>query len=475
MKRFLLAKFCLAFLLFGVVSFVFTATFASARLEKQLKQLKSEDLYHAAVNLAADTDIRYLGSANTDSIYRMLSTVADLENADIWLMNSSGEIVIDTSSDGSSESPVAVPGFDPTAWGTSYYRTGNFYGYFTDSRLSVMAPITVNMTPRGYIIIHYSLAELQQEREEILSTIYLIILFLFLFSLIFLAVYLKTVHFPLRRITKGVREFSAGNLDYNIPVHTDDEMGYLAITLNYMSDQFNKTGEYQRNFISNVSHDFRSPLTSIKGYVEAIEDGTIPYEMQGKYLKIISYEAERLEKLTRSLLTLNDLDVKTRLMDMRSFDINSVIKRTAAAFEGTCRDRQITISLILSGEELYAYADMEQIQQVLYNLLDNAVKFSGNGSTITIENTEKGGKILVSVKDQGCGIAKENLSRIWDRFYKTDASRGKDRKGTGLGLSIVKEIINAHGQNINVISTEGAGTEFIFTLDIAKENPPRAH
>ena len=146
-----------------------------------------------------------------------------------------------------------------------------------------------------------------------------------------------------------------------------------------------------------------------------------------------------------------------------------MIKSTAATFEGTCRDRQISIELILSGEKLYVYADMEQIQQVLYNLLDNAVKFSPNDSTITIENTEKGGKILVSVKDQGCGIAKDNLSKIWDRFYKTDVSRGKDRKGTGLGLSIVKEIINAHGQNINVISTQGAGTEFIFTLDKAKE------
>ena len=124
--------------------------------------------------------------------------------------------------------------------------------------------------------------------------------------------------------------------------------------------------------------------------------------------------------------------------------------------------------LLLSGHELYVKADMEQIQQVLYNLLDNAIKFSNDDSSIQIETTVKIGKVFVSVKDHGTGIPKESLNKIWDRFYKIDTSRGKDRKGTGLGLSIVKEIINAHNQNIDVISTEGVGTEFIFTLEKSK-------
>ena len=156
-------------------------------------------------------------------------------------------------------------------------------------------------------------------------------------------------------------------------------------------------------------------------------------------------------------------------MNFRNFDINKVIKNTIATFEGTCRSKTISIELILTGEQLNVYADMEQIQQVLYNLIDNAIKFSSVNSTITIETTLKNERIFVSVKDKGCGISKENLPKIWDRFYKIDSSRGKDRKGTGLGLAIVKEIINSHHQNINVISTEGVGTEFIFTLERAKE------
>ena len=197
-------------------------------------------------------------------------------------------------------------------------------------------------------------------------------------------------------------------------------------------------------------------------------DGVIPADSQEKYLKIIAYEAGRLEKLTEGLLTLNELDIHKRLLKIETFDINEVIKHTAAAFEGDCTKRKIVLELVLSGRELYARADMEQIQQVLYNLLNNAVKFSRNDSTIIIETTEKNDKIFVSVKDHGIGIPKQSLHRIWERFYKTDISRGKDQTGTGLGLSIVKEIINAHGQNINVISTEGVGTEFIFTLEKAE-------
>ena len=325
------------------------------------------------------------------------------------------------------------------------------------------------MTTRGYVAIHYPISSLYEERAGILLIIQILFLCIYLLTFLLGFIYRRYIHRPLEQITKGASEYANGNLSYRIPVNSEDEMGYLANTLNYMSDKLNRNGEYQRKFISNISHDFRSPLTSIKGYVNAMLDGTIPPEMQEKYLKIIAYESSRLEKLTRSLLTLNELDVQKRMMHIRRFDINEVIKTTAATFEGTCTERKILLELILSGKELYARADMEQIQQVLYNLLDNAVKFSNDNSTIVLETTEKSGKIFVSIKDHGVGIPKESIPKIWERFYKTDASRGKDRKGTGLGLSIVKEIIHAHGQNINVISTPDVGTEFIFTLEKAKE------
>lgn len=153
---------------------------------------------------------------------------------------------------------------------------------------------------------------------------------------------------------------------------------------------------------------------------------------------------------------------------MKDFDINRTIKNTVATFEAICRKKMITIELHLESETLMVHADMEQIQQVLYNLIDNAIKFSSDNSIIKAETSERHGTVFVSVKDSGVGIPKEKQHKIWDRFYKIDSSRGKDRKGTGLGLSIVREIIAAHNQNINVISTEGVGTEFIFTLEKSK-------
>ncbi len=247
-------------------------------------------------------------------------------------------------------------------------------------------------------------------------------------------------------------------------VESEDEMGYLAATLSYMASEIARSEDDQKKFVANVSHDFRSPLTSIKGYLEAMIDGTIPPEMHEKYLSILLNETERLTKLTNSLLTLNNLNTKGIMLNKSDFDINGVIRNVAASFEGTCRERTIAIELVLTGDQMYVFADVDKIQQVLYNLLDNAIKFSHHDSIIKMETTEKHNKIFVSVKDSGIGIPKDDLKLIWDRFYKSDLSRGKDKKGTGLGLSITKEIIRSHGENINVISTEGVGTEFIFSL-----------
>ena len=236
-----------------------------------------------------------------------------------------------------------------------------------------------------------------------------------------------------------------------------------------MARELRTLEEDERKFISNISHDFRSPLTSVKGYVEAMKDGTIPVEMQEKYFDIILFETERLTKLTTNLLDINKYGQGGLIMDISDFDINGVIKNTAATFEGACVKKNIMIDLVLTGETMLVTADMSKIQQVLYNLIDNAIKFSNEHSSIKIETTDRGEKIFVSVKDTGIGIPKNSVNKVFERFYKTDLSRGKDKKGTGLGLAIVKEIIQAHKENINVISTEGVGTEFIFSLTKARE------
>ncbi len=293
---------------------------------------------------------------------------------------------------------------------------------------------------------------------------YIMLLILFLLSLIILIFFTEMVYIPLRKITEATEQYASGNMHYEFSVESEDEMGYLAATLSYMASEIARSEDDQKKFVANVSHDFRSPLTSIEGYLKAMLDGTIPPEMYEKYLNIVLNETSRLTKLTNSLLTLNNLNTKGIMLNRTDFEINAVIRNVAATFEGTCRQKMIGIELILTGDEMYVVADIDKIQQVLYNLLDNAIKFSHHDSLIKIETTEKHNKIFISVKDTGIGIPKDDLKLIWNRFYKSDLSRGKDKKGTGLGLSITKEIIQAHGENINVISTEGVGTEFIFSL-----------
>ena len=297
------------------------------------------------------------------------------------------------------------------------------------------------------------------------NTCYIMVAFVMLLSLIpFLAIYFK-LYRPLRDASEAAaRYMEEDSTKPEITYDRDDELGRLTATLKYLSESAGHSNEYQRKFISNISHDFRSPLTSIKGYVEAMLDGTISPEMQDRYLGIVLSETERLNKLTEGLLLLNSFDDQRIYLDLTEFDISEVIRHTLDTFEVLCQKKNLAIRTDLPDEPLIVCADMGRIQQVLYNLIDNAIKFSHHNSTIYIQASGRYEKIFVSVKDTGIGIPKDSQKKIWERFYKTVMSRGKDKKGTGLGLSIVKEIIQSHGENIDVVSTEGVGTEFIFSL-----------
>lgn len=281
--------------------------------------------------------------------------------------------------------------------------------------------------------------------------------------LIFILVYFLTIY-PLHKINVAAKEYSKGNFSYELKIGQNDEYRDLGNTIKYMANELNNLDDYQRKFIGNISHDFRSPLTSIKGYITAMIDGTIPVEKQEKYLGIILFEADRLSGLMSSLLTLYNFDNNKGLLNKNSFDINYIMKKTAETYEGACDKKKISFVYRIGNEPLMVYADQPKIQQVINNLIDNAIKFSPHYSRIILSTYVKGDKVFVSVKDFGEGIPKDSINRIWERFYKNDPSRGKDKKGTGLGLAITKEIIQAHNENIDVISTEGVGSEFIFTL-----------
>lgn len=471
MKQHLYTKLLILYFMLGGICFLLLSSGGSYLVEKRLERSTGESLYRTASQLVSKNELRQaVKSPKNESLTLALSSAAAFQNADFWVMDTDGNVLINTNQQSSDSGDITVRNFRPEDYEDTCYSSGTFYGTLKTTQLSTVVPIKDTDLVTGYLVIHYPMKNLYESRSNIVEVMILIFIVIYALFFSFLLIYFYRVHKPLKEILKGALEFANGNLTYTIPVDSEDEMGYLSHSLNYMADKLNKNGEYQRQFISNVSHDFRSPLTSIKGYVEAMLDGTIPPELQDKYLNIILFETERLNKLTNSILELNKYGSHGRtILDTGNFDINHVIKMTAMTFEGRCKEKHLSFELILTGQTLFVRADMSKIEQVVYNLIDNAIKFSHNDSTITIETTEKNGKVFVSVKDTGIGIPKDSLNKIWERFYKTDLSRGKDKKGTGLGLAIVKEIIQAHGENINVISTEGVGTEFIFTLPLAKE------
>ena len=470
MRKTLYLKFLIAYVIFAFFGFVVVTTFMQEMTMDQLTRQKAGELYRSATMIAENYGIDlYQNQTSLVSLKDQIDMIAQMNNTTIWIVNPSGLIVLDSNAPINVDSPTVIEGFDPTTMSGSYYSIGNFYGCFEEEQLTVSAPITSGFTVHGYVILHYGMNLLQNSGNSFLNIDYLMLVILLLLSLIILIFFTEMVYLPLRKIITATEEYAGGNLHYELQVESEDEIGYLAASLSYMAAELARGEDNQKHIVANVSHDFRSPLTSIKGYLEAMQDGTIPVEMYPKYIDIVINESDRLIKLTNNLLTLNNLNTQGMLLEKTDFDINAVIRRTVSTFEGKCLDKKIGIELTLTGEELWVHADLTKIQQVIYNLLDNAIKFSHRNSLIKIETTEKHNKIFVSVKDSGIGIPKESINLVWDRFYKTDISRGKDKKGTGLGLSITREIIRAHGENINVISTEGVGSEFIFSLPISEE------
>ena len=463
MKRTLGYKLIGGIVLYGVLGFLLVASLVEWTFQQKAQSTEATRLYKDALaitsNYAEDYYRNRLTQEELEAQMRVLSVYTEGE---IWIIDRKGIVLIGNEEEGES---YEIPDFRISDFGTKYYCVGNFYGSFDEQMLTVFAPITVDYQVRGYVMIHKSIREIYQDADHFLNMSYMALITLLLFSIAFLVAYLWHNYRRIWHMNRIAHKYMEGDLSSVMDDTSEDELGFLSASFNYMANELNTLEEDQRKFVSNISHDFRSPLTSIKGYVEAMLDGTIPVEMQDKYLNIIITETERLTKLTSGLIELNQYGGHGKtILDKTDFDINQVIGQTAATFEGACNEKRIVLELVLTGDELFVHADKSKIQQIIYNLTDNAIKFSHHDSSIRIETHVKSEKVFVSVKDSGIGIPKEAIGKIWERFYKTDLSRGKDKKGTGIGLAIVKEIIQAHGENINVISTEGVGTEFIFTL-----------
>lgn len=327
MKRTLYLKFVLAYFIFAFFGFIVVATFTSSMTLEHMKRERADSLYKEALlisdSYAADL---YNNEITLESVWRQIEAIGTFLDASVWIVNPSGLVVLDSSSPPDIENPVTIPNFSPTITGNSFYTTGNFFGMFEDEMLSAFAPITSKYKVKGYVVIHASLSDLQASCNSLLNISFITLVILFLLSLIILLFFTEMVYLPLRKITHATEQYAIGNFRYEFQVDSEDEIGYLAASLAYMASEVAKSEDNQKRLVANISHDFRSPLTSMRGYLEAMLDGTIPPELHEKYIGVVLNETDRLTKLTNSLLTLNNLTTKGMILDKSTFDLNQVIK-----------------------------------------------------------------------------------------------------------------------------------------------------
>ena len=313
----------------------------------------------------------------------------------------------------------------------------------------------------------------QTERDIFFSNIFILLIPILLFSalaIIMIAVFAKSVSKPLNEFLTLARSVSQGNLKVRIRYSEDKtEIGELSKTFNSMMEKLEKTENQRAEFASNVAHELRTPMTAIGGFIEGILDGTIPEQKHETYLRRVSDEIKRLTNMIKDLLILSKMDADDAPLVKNRFDINDMIRKSIIRFENEITRKKLFINVNFSDEVTYVYANSDDIERVLINLIHNAIKFTNEGGNISISVEPKKNKVLLSIRDNGIGIDQEDLQNIWTRFYKSDKSRGKDRTGTGLGLSIVFSVIKRHNETIDVKSQKGIGTEFVFTLENAQE------
>ena len=409
----------------------------------------------------------FIGGFDIKSLTHQLDVIEEYLEESIFFMNSDGIIEnvtpkISRNWVGQTLTDDAIQGVID---GNIVTVKGKLNGMFPEPVLTVGYPIFVGKKVIGGIFISTSIPEIQKSIEGMYVVGALCLAFVMVIGALLVYVSTRRISKPLLEMNCAVKVIANGNFENRLDIPTDDEVGQLAQSFNNMAESLEKHEKVRRDFVANISHDLRSPLTSIQGFIGAILDGTIPIEKQERYLKIVMEETERLAKLTNDIVDLSVAQTSHITLEEISFNINELIRDSVDKLEPRFKEKNISVNIILFERDTFILADKEKIRRVLQNLIDNAIKFSFFGGKIEIEtNLKNNNKITVSIRDNGKGISEEDQKYVFDRFYKADISRGEDKKGGGLGLSIVKEFILAHGETIAVKSEEGKGSEFIFTL-----------
>lgn len=357
--------------------------------------------------------------------------------------------------------------------GEDYYvYWGNMDNMFKTTTLTVMKPLYQEGSLSSMLILFIPTPQIKYLLNVVASNFLLASIFSLIFSIILSYALSYRISRPLKAMNEVAMKLASG--DFSKRVNTDDnnigEISELISTFNDMAEAIENTEENQRAFTASIAHELRTPMTSIIGFIDSILDGTIPPDKASEYLGICLSEARRLSKLTNELLDVSRIESGTAKLDMEAFDINECIRRQIVKYQDQIAEKNLEIAVEFEEEECICCCDKDSITRVFINLLDNAIKFSYKDGYIKIVVGTHSGKAHISIENSGDGIPKNDIKHIFDKFYKTDKSRGLDKKGVGLGLYLVKNILSLHGESITVSSVEGEFTKFTFSLSLFKNH-----
>ena len=434
------------------------------------EQLQTDALALAELVAAYDA----AGDLDHENLRTNLTLVSLVSGADTVVLNAQGVVILCSETDLQCSHLGLVINqefVEQVFRDGSSLDTGTIPDFYSESRYFVSVPIRSHRTGAniGIVITSMPLGDTQALMEGIADIQVTVSLLVILIAVVVMSITTRSECRPLREMAQAAREFGHGDLKARGRTggHNSEEVDELAVAFNNMAESLEKS-EYQRQeFVANVSHELKTPMTTIGGYIDGMLDGTIPPERHRYYMQIVSDEIKRLSRLVRSMLDISRLQDQALIPEEKKtrFDMEECVGEVLITFEQKINGKNLDVSVDLPEHPVFTRADKDAVTQVVYNLLDNAVKFCNPGGTLGVKLAEGGCKIYVTVSNEGNTIPPEELPLVFDRFHKIDKARNRSQEGWGLGLYIVKTLVCSHGENISVASRDGK-TEFTFTMPL---------
>ncbi|AAO34840.1 two-component sensor histidine kinase [Clostridium tetani] len=465
MKKSLFSKLIATFTAIITISFVVTAAFLSYWFEGYYFQQRKNQLVNESqfISVAA---VNYLeGNFTKDRITEILNNIGNYLSTNIWLADNYGIVyaVSNDKYDNIIGRQVLIDELDELRFGNSIEKREVTSPFLNVPVHTFVIPVFYKDMFKGSIIMHTSVEEIKEPLKKVYNIIWLSAILAIMFS--FFVIYYfsqRIIIKPLEKINYVADKISKGEVDKRVFVNSEDEIGDLANSFNAMAESLEKIEENRRSFISNVSHEIRSPITSIKGFISGILDGVIPSEKQNYYLALAYDETQRLTRLVNDLLDLSAIEAGQLKLRIEEVNINEIIRLTVIKFKPLIDRKNLDVDICLQEDDLYVVGDKDRLFQVMINLIDNAIKYTVENGKVEVRTKLKGNKVYVSIYNSGKHIPEEDIKNVWSRFYKVDKSR-TSKVSTGLGLSIVRSILTQLGEDIWVKNVD-AGVLFTFSL-----------